>query len=381
MAAVVMFASLIFNQSVQSQVLKEYKAGKKTISVASYNAENLFDEKHDAGKKDWSYLPLKVKQNSAEVQKYCQRLRSYYYRYNCLNLDWSIKNLHIKLHQLAKVIKTMDQGNSPDIIVFQEVENYRVLKMLRDVALKGEGYKTVVLLEGSDSRGIDVGILSKYPLLKTPKLHKVDLAPHFPDRAEAPTTRPILDAVFNIDGKKLRVLANHWPSQSHDDETREIAAKTLVKAVKYSKYPTIALGDYNTHPSDKPHGINKWFHNQESRTFFYDSEREAFGDSYPLVNEASRGTYFYNGHWTSLDKIFVLEGSFKGACERSRNCLKPLWNSFKIIKKSFMLHDVTYRDPDTGDQITHYDVPKRFDAESGQGYSDHLPVVLRFEIR
>lgn len=380
MAAAVMLASLIFTQSAQSQVLKEYKTGKKKISVASYNAENLFDEKHDEGKNDWTYLPLKVKRKSTEVQKYCERLRNYYYRFNCLNLDWSIKNLHVKLHQLARVIKVMDNGSSPDIVVFQEVENLRVLKMLRDVALRGEGYKEVVLVEGKDSRGIDVGILSKFPIVGKAKLHKVDLAPHFPNRTKTPTTRPILDATFKVHGSKLRVLGNHWPSQSHDDETREIAAETLYDAVRYSKVPTVALGDYNTHPSDRPHGINLWLHDQSAKKFFYDAEREAFGDPYPFVKGGTRGTHHYNGKWTSLDKIFVLQNSFKNSCSRYK-CLKPLWNSFKIIKKRFMVHDVTYRDPETGDQVTHYDVPKRFDAESGQGFSDHLPVVLQIEVR
>ena len=71
MATVVMFTSLIFTQSANSQVLTEYKAKKRTISVASYNAENLFDEKHDSGKNDWTYLPLKEKRRSSEVKKYC----------------------------------------------------------------------------------------------------------------------------------------------------------------------------------------------------------------------------------------------------------------------------------------------------------------------
>ncbi len=382
LARVVILASLVFSQSVSSQILKEYKAGKRTISVASYNAENLFDEKHDDGKNDWTYLPLKEKRKSKEVQKYCERLRNYYYRFNCLNLDWSVKNLHKKLHQLARVIKVMDKGDSPDIIVFQEVENYRVLKMLRDVALKGEGYKEVVLIEGPDSRGIDVGILSKFPLSGKAKIHQVDLTSHFPRRTKVPQTRPILDATFKVYGSKLRVLGNHWPSQSHDDETRDIAAKTLLDAVKSSKVPTIALGDYNTHPSDNPHGINQWLHDDSARAFFYDSEREANNQPYPLVKANSRGTHHYRGKWTSLDKIFVLQDSFKNACGGYfSTCLRPLWDSFQIIRKSFMLEDVTFRDPETGEEVTYKDVPQRFDAETGEGYSDHLPVVLNIEVR
>ena len=64
LARVVILGSLLFSYSISAQVLKEYKAGKRTISIASYNAENLFDEKHDSGKNDWTYLPLKEKRKS-----------------------------------------------------------------------------------------------------------------------------------------------------------------------------------------------------------------------------------------------------------------------------------------------------------------------------
>lgn len=382
MAIAVVLVALSFTNSVNSQVLKNYKAGKKVISVATYNAENLFDEKHDEGKNDWTYLPLKVKRKSKEVKKYCERLRNYYYRFNCLNIDWSLENLHKKLHRLGRVIKQMDNGDSPDILVLQEVENYRVLKMLRDVALKNEGYREIVLLEGRDRRGIDVGILSKFPLSGRAKLHHVNLAPHFPGRDEAPQTRPILDATFKVYGGKLRVLGNHWPSQSHDDETREIAAETLYDAVERSKVPTIATGDFNTHPSDDPHGINLWLHDRSDKLFFYDAEHERYRESYPTNRRGKRGTHHYKGKWTSLDKVFVLKNSFKRSCNSwNSTCFRPLWRSFQIVKKSFMLHDVTFRDPETGEEVTYYDVPKRFDAETGDGYSDHLPVVLRIEVR
>ena len=47
-----------------------YSVSAKTISVMSYNVENLFDTVHDQGKEDYTYLPLSLKQKSPEIQAY-----------------------------------------------------------------------------------------------------------------------------------------------------------------------------------------------------------------------------------------------------------------------------------------------------------------------
>lgn len=359
------------------------------VSIMSYNAENLFDTLKDEGKKDWTYLPKSFKDNSPEVQAYCKNLRNGFYRKTCLNLDWNKNVLYKKIKNLAKVIKIADNGNSPDIVVMQEVENMRVLKMLRDIGLKGEGYKYLVLIEGPDSRGIDNAILSKIPLASTPRYHKVDLSEAFPgrDRDQVRETRGILEARFKLGRSKFTVLGNHWPSQNNSDATRFVTAKKMQEIASKINTPVIATGDFNTHPSDEPHGINTYVLNDNRSTSFWDAELVFYDEQkgrihYNEGNEPHRGTHHYNGKWTSLDRIFVMKNSYNDNCGWfTPGCFSPDWESYETIKKDFMLKDVTFEDDQTGDIVTYYGVPNRFNAKTGEGYSDHLPVILRFNVK
>ncbi|MDC1174586.1 endonuclease/exonuclease/phosphatase family protein [Bacteriovoracaceae bacterium] len=341
---------------------------KQIVSVMSYNAENLFDTTHDIGKKDHTYLPLSVKRSTPEYLEACRNIRNTYYRHTCLTLDWTESILKQKIQNLARVIKESNNGNSPDILVLQEIENINVLRQLRDQGLAKEGYREVILIEGPDNRGIDVGILSKVPLAEPAKLHLVDL-----DGKGASATRGILEATFKVGQNKITVFGNHWPSQMNSDYHRVAAAKAMLEAAKNIDNPLVVTGDFNTAPSDDPNAIEDYLLNPNRDLFFFDGEWEAYGEY--------RGTHHYRGEWTSLDRIFLLEKTMDSGCRYWwGDCFTPMWNTFKIVKKDFMLKDLTYTD-NNGDIVTYEGVPNRFDPKTGEGYSDHLPVLMKFQFR
>ncbi len=356
-----------------------------TFTVMTYNLENLFDHEHDEGKLDYSYLPLSVKNSSEVVQEYCKSIRSNYYRQTCFTLDWNREVVLSKISQISKVIKSL--GTTPDILVLEEVENIKVLKMLMEIGLAGEGYREAILVEGPDVRGIDVGIISKFPLAKKVKYHDIDLTPAFGEDEKVKLTRGILEATLNIRGRHITIMANHWPSQRNSDFTRVISAKTLLKAISPIKNPVIVAGDFNTLVDDNPHSINQYLLYPESGLGFYDIEKVFFGEQNIFLNyqkniliEVPRGTHHYRGKWSSLDRIFVLKKYLNPACNYFGKCFKVLWNNYSVIKKPFMLHNESYQD-DSGRDIFYENVPWRFDAETGEGYSDHLPVISTFYIR
>ena len=99
------------------------------------------------------------------------------WRDECLNLDWSDAAIEHKLADL--------------------------------------GYRPVVLIEGTDARGIDVALLSKLPLLGEPLLQPLIL-PDFPDRQG--DTRGVLQATFVLpDNSRLTAFSVHFPAPLSPD--------------------------------------------------------------------------------------------------------------------------------------------------------------------
>lgn len=331
-------------------------ASAKKFSLMSYNVENLFDTLHDEGKEDYTYLPLKFKQASEEVQNYCHSLANEGWQKSCLYTDWSEDVLKQKLLNIGKVIKRYNWGRGADILVLTEVENKRVLKQLVDTALKGKGYKYISLIEGPDKRGIDVGVISKYPIVAE-KLHKINL------EGIAKETRGILEVNIEINGKIITVLGNHWPSQHNPPEARVEAAKVMKQVAEQATGEfVLAAGDFNTLDSETPNGIKEVIN-----PVFYNAQTEA-------LNKWKRlfiGTHWFGGEWNALDKIFVLKSKKKAPVK---------YRSFRIFAKKFLFGTKKWTDRDTGKVTLYKGVPKSFNYRTKKGYSDHLPIAVKFEL-
>ena len=62
----------------------------------------------------------------------------------------------------AEVVRALDA----DVLAVQEVESLEVLKHFRDKMLGGrEAYPHAVVIDGNDERRIDVGVLSRFPIV------------------------------------------------------------------------------------------------------------------------------------------------------------------------------------------------------------------------
>ena len=331
--------------------------GATTLSVMTYNLENLFDTLHDKGKEDYTYLPLKFKNTSREVQDYCLSLDNDYYRESCFNYDWSDSVLQRKMQNLSQVILSYNNGAGADIIVFQEVENIRVLKQLVSGYLSKKGYRYIALEEGKDKRGIDVGMISKYPI-RSQRIHHINISKY-----SSRHTRPILEVKLQVNKKTVTIFGNHWPSQGNVDEARIEASKVLRDmAMTSSSNLVIATGDFNTSSDDVLNGIEL-----NVLPYFIDVEAKAR----ELKSNLNEGTHWYRGAWESLDKIFVLKKSLQSTK------VQVDYLSYEILKKEFMLIPKIWIDYDNGTQ-TEFMIPNRYDTKTGKGFSDHLPVAAKF---
>ncbi|MDX1500111.1 MAG: endonuclease/exonuclease/phosphatase family protein [Woeseiaceae bacterium] len=324
-------------------------APARTVSIMTFNVLNLFDNVDAPGKDDKEYLPLADKQHPDHIAA-CNEIERESWRKGCLTLDWSDAVIEHKLETIAAVIRTVDDGRGPDIIAFQEVENASMLDQLSYAYLLDLNYGPAILIEGQDARGVDVGFLSRLPATGQPVLHEID----FPDHSDrAGDTRGILEATFMLpDGAELTGFAVHFPAPYHPPEMRVVAYERLNELrdrLPDDRY-AFAAGDFNTTSTEmrdtgvverlvKPHWV--------------------------VAHEFCRdcpGTYYYapDDNWSFLDMILFAPARGEKTTWRLRT------ESVRLVT-------------DHPAQLTPAGTPLRYDAATGRGVSDHLPLLIELE--
>lgn len=318
----------------------------KTLKIMNYNAENFFDTRHDVGTEDYTYISLQEKSKIPGHREICQKMGADFRINECLHLDWNEARFSKKIINLSQVVKAYDNtGKGPDILVLEEVENLNVLNKLATKGLDKMGYNYQVLIEGDDRRGIDVGVISKYPVIRA-QHHSIFVNGMKLD------TRGITEVALNVDGHTVVIFANHWPSQSNPVEDRIAAAQLLTNlaASRRGADLILATGDFNTVAKDRPYPFNFLIG-------FVDAEVEARRVN-PTLNP---GTHFFKGDWTSLDRMFIHQSS----------ALMADFRKFQIIVRDFMMKR---------DNQSRVMVPMRWNHDTATGYSDHLPIGLEFNL-
>jgi endonuclease/exonuclease/phosphatase family metal-dependent hydrolase len=315
----------------------------------TFNVENLFDNIDDPNKDDKAYLPIEAKQSDAHIAD-CNEIEVNRWRDECLNLDWSDAVLDHKLSVLASTIKQVNDGAGADIIAFQEVENAAILNRLRDEYLADSGYGAAILIEGADTRGIDVAFLSKLPLIGPAILQPLTFE-DFPQRER--DTRGILQVTFELpDGSLLTGFSVHFPAPYHPTEMREAAYRHLtnLKDALPDSHHVFAAGDFNTTSSEDR---RKDMLGRFVRPFWTVAHDSCDG---------CPGTHYYgrDDTWSFLDMILFSEPRRKKATWRIRA------DSVRIANR-------------TGAQVTPPGIPLRYNAASQAGVSDHWPLVVSIE--
>lgn len=356
----ILFVSLIYVSSTHAA----------NISIMAYNVENMFDSYHDEGKQDWTYLPLSEKQKGSVAYSKCAAMGNYYYKKMCFNLDWTPEVSWQKVRNISHMVRSYRNFEGPDIVVFEEVEKVELLKDMVEYELYDLGYnpKSTALIEGPDGRGIDIGVISRFPLAGEPKLHVVDLS-HLGERYP---TRGIFEVPLKIGDRKVTVFGNHWPSPSHKPKTRITMAEAL-KSI-YQKMPkdslAIALGDFNTIEDEHPNGFDTHLLKPDERGYFFDVYSECVNARGPYCSppDAPAGTYYYRSDrvWNRLDRLFISDSFMED------DALSFYWTTFVVYAPVY---------PEYGlEALDEKGFPLKFDPKTGRGFSDHLPIVWEFEM-
>ncbi|MFN7728265.1 MAG: endonuclease/exonuclease/phosphatase family protein [Bdellovibrio sp.] len=318
------------------------------ISIMAYNVENLFDELHDVNREDFTYLPVSTKMSSPEAKAHCMK-QTGYRRVECEELNWDEAAVRKKIRHTSNSILQV-YGRGPDVLILVEVENLRVLKRLNDEGLKDAGYSTVVLIEGDDMRGIDIGLLSRLPLAGEAKLHRVEFSPSKNPSRRPWGTRGVLQVPLKLpNGKTLYAFGLHFPSQANPVEERQDAMNTLTKAIKALPEGSawVVGGDWNITETE----------NEE--TGIFDQHIGAMGlVSHKVGCKSCKGTHNYRGVWDFLD-ILVFSPHLAKA---------ETGFGYRLIPESI----ITPKSSDL--QMQRSGRPARFSLTDEIGVSDHLPI-------
>jgi len=215
-----------------------------TVRVATFNVENLFDDKDDP----------KI---SGEID------------------DIKMTKPAAQLRAAGLVIAALDA----DVLTLQEIESLEALLWFRDNHLKGLGYEHVASLDAGDGRGIEQAVLSRFPLSEVRNEPKQKLGGQQPsawgDRPNSNSgspfqfTRAPLHVTVTVptssvqellakSGKttpvardyKLQLLVVHLKSGREFGAQRVAEAEALVNMVRAiekadAKANVLVLGDFN----------------------------------------------------------------------------------------------------------------------------------------
>lgn len=322
----------------------------ESVTLMTFNVENLFDNIDDPGKDDKAFLPLTAKRHDEHIAA-CNRIRTRSWRDECLSLDWSDDAVDAKLRAVSDSIRQVNDGRGADVIAFQEVENLRILERLRNQYLADLDYRPAVLLEGTDARGIDVAFLSKLPLAGEPVLHPFDV-PDFPERAG--DTRGVLQADFRLpNGDILTGFAVHFPAPYHPTPMR-IAAYEHLNALRDAlpgSHHAFAAGDFNTTSIE-----------DEREGLLDDYARPDWTVAQDLGCGNCRGTYYYapDDNWSFLDTILFSPARSKKTTARIRA------DSVAIANENPA-------------QVSRRHAPASFDYAHRTGVSDHWPMIATID--
>jgi len=146
------------------------------------------------------------------------------------------------------------------IMCIVEVESRPTLVGFNETSLAAEKYEHAMVIDGNDERGIDVGLLSRYPI--------ASMTSHVDDTYQSQNgpqkifSRDCAEYIISLNaGKQVAVLCNHFKSkgygsQASNDQKRERqvqrVCEILAQKFDLTKDFVVVAGDLNDNPGPGP---------------------------------------------------------------------------------------------------------------------------------
>ena len=326
---------------------QEGTANNRVITLMTWNIHNLFDGKDDG------YEYAEFRQASG----------------------WSTEKYRGRINNISAAVKGIEP--KPDIIVFQEVES---LQVLRDVALSLPGGYSDSHFAGNPESGIGVGIISRFEIQEG-KSHSVNI------NGET-TPRPVLETRIRTEEGDIILFICHWKSKIGGDEatenTRMAGARVILRRIRdiFENEPDIGIivaGDLNENHDeffrrgaspmcallpDDPKSFQAAAQFSAQTDFIVISGNippapvhfppETVVLFSPWMNELEFGSYYYKGHWETIDHFLVSHHFFDKTGFQYQSA-----------------HVVDFEPFANRDGI-----PVSYNMKTGNGLSDHLPLLI-----
>ena len=297
------------------------------FTFVELNCENLFDTNPDSVKQDGEFQPAAVRR-------------------------WTKRRYWRKLDNIAQEILSTCDDQIPDMIALCEVENDTVLYDLTNRSLlRGANYD-YIMTASPDLRGINVALLFNPYAFVPIHTHSIRIEP-------IEGMRPTRDILYvngmNATGDTLHVFVVHAPSRYGGERytrpfrlavaDRLCEAVDSIQSISTDAHILIA-GDFNDE-SDSP----------AMKRIYQHRIRNLTKGAHAL--NGVRGTYKYQGKWSSIDHIL------------SSPSLSEKLDTVYIHAPLFLLEaEPAHRG---------YRPRRTYNGMKYQpGYSDHLPLVARF---
>ena len=344
------------------------ETGTEFLTIASWNVQNLFDGEDNG----YEYDEFK---NSS---------------------GWNAEKYQGRLQSITAALQG-ESGIQADILALIEIENETVVRDLADESYLGYGWS---FFAGAADASVGLGVLSALPI--------TEARAHSFHGGDGSIPRPVAEVWVDTGSGPLVLLVCHWKSKTGGEKKteslRQAGSALIVRLLaeieaEREGTPVIVMGDLNenydefsrvgaAYPcallpgtdeaaalvqkkdtgirlsarpgfqdflvlcGEKPLKLNAEPGTFSALSIVYSPWFEL--EETPTGNQNSMGSYYYKDAWETIDH-FLLNGALFG-----ENGLR--YESFRVLSESPFTNAAG--------------IPNSYNPRTGNGLSDHLPIVL-----
>lgn len=304
---------------------ERFNKSENELSVTNWNVQTFFDANTDGNE----YSDFK---KSKEI--------------------WNENYYKDRLKRLCQIIEELDS----DVFVMEELENEKVLYDISNFLSHNSWYSdrhyNYAAFGKEPENSIGCGVISKIPI-EDLKLHSLDIRT---EDGKVPQMRAIMELSLLKNGQKISMFVNHWKSKSggeqQSEKWRRWQENVLARECSsVTDVPVFACGDFNK-------DIGDFVRDEECNLEFNYIGKDSIHNirmfsPWDENESADYGSYYFSGKWEKIDHFFCPENG--------------VLKQFDVFSGS--------------GTVKNDGTPNRYELFNHNGYSDHLPITCRIQLK